>query len=159
MRANLKEARKRAGMTQQQMADRLGIKLRAYQNIETGVTLGKVTHWDMLEDMFNVPQRHLREQDVKGGKPMSLSTKVCELERENEALKDEIERLKQLYGDDYKPKRCQECVHFHQHYTKCGSYYFKIDEGHCVAGGRIKKKAAEDERCQFFEKKEGGSMY
>lgn len=35
MRKNLKEARQRAGLTQQQMADKLGISLRYYQNIET----------------------------------------------------------------------------------------------------------------------------
>lgn len=31
MRANLKEARRRAGMTQQQMADRLEISINYYQ--------------------------------------------------------------------------------------------------------------------------------
>lgn len=90
---------------------------------------------------------------------MSLSTKVNELEQENETLKEELERLKQFYGDDYKPKRCQECKHFNQHYIRCGVHYFKIDEGTCNAGRRMKKKAAEDERCQFFEKREGGSRY
>ena len=36
MRENLKKARREAGMTQQQMADQLGISLRYYQNIEDG---------------------------------------------------------------------------------------------------------------------------
>ena len=36
MRENLKNARKAAGMTQQQMADRLDISLRQYQRIEEG---------------------------------------------------------------------------------------------------------------------------
>lgn len=34
MRENLKKARKDAGMTQQQMADKLGLNLRHYQKIE-----------------------------------------------------------------------------------------------------------------------------
>ena len=44
MRENLKNARKAAGLTQQQVAERLGIKLRTYQDIEYGKTLGKITH-------------------------------------------------------------------------------------------------------------------
>ena len=35
-RENLKKARQKAGMTQQQMANKLEISLRYYQNIETG---------------------------------------------------------------------------------------------------------------------------
>ena len=36
MRENLKAARLAAGMTQQQMADKLGISLNYYQKIEAG---------------------------------------------------------------------------------------------------------------------------
>ena len=36
MRKNLKEARQKAGMTQQQMADKLEIGLRHYKKIESG---------------------------------------------------------------------------------------------------------------------------
>lgn len=61
MRENLKNARKAAGLTQQQVADKLGIKLRTYQDIEYGKTLGKITHWDLLEDLLGIPQRNLRE--------------------------------------------------------------------------------------------------
>jgi len=63
MRPNLKKARLEAGLTQQQLADKLGIKERAYQNLEYGVTLGSVKHWDALEDLFDVPQRRLRENE------------------------------------------------------------------------------------------------
>lgn len=61
MRANLQVARKAAGLTQQQVADKLGIGLRAYQHIEKGVYIGKIEHWDKLEDLFGVHQRTLRE--------------------------------------------------------------------------------------------------
>lgn len=61
MRENLKKARKAAGLTQQQVADKLGISLRAYQHIEKGVYIGKIENWDKLEDLFSVHQRILRE--------------------------------------------------------------------------------------------------
>lgn len=61
MRENLKKARREAGMTQQQMADRLGISLRYYQNLETGDRTGDFTLWDTLEDITGIHQRVLRE--------------------------------------------------------------------------------------------------
>lgn len=60
-RENLKKARKAAGLTQQQMADKLGISLRYYQNIETGDRTGDFTLWDTLEDITGIHQRVLRE--------------------------------------------------------------------------------------------------
>ena len=61
MRENLKNARKAAGMTQQQMADKLDISLRYYQNIEAGDRIGDFTLWDTLEDITGIHQRVLRE--------------------------------------------------------------------------------------------------
>ena len=61
MRQNLKEARQRAGMTQQQMADKLEISLRYYQNIEAGSRTGDFGIWDMLEEITGIHQRILRE--------------------------------------------------------------------------------------------------
>lgn len=60
-REKLRQARKEKGMTQQQMADKLGITLRYYKKIERGESLGAIDLWDMLEDLFNVHQRVLRE--------------------------------------------------------------------------------------------------
>ncbi|RKI22031.1 XRE family transcriptional regulator [bacterium 1xD8-6] len=60
-RENLKKARRDAGMTQQQVAEYLGITEQHYQRIEYGTTIGKITLWDKLEDLFNVHQRKLRE--------------------------------------------------------------------------------------------------
>ena len=59
----LKKARQDAGMTQQEVAEHLGIKLRTYQDIEYGHTVGKITHWDSIEDLFGIPQRQLRKMD------------------------------------------------------------------------------------------------
>lgn len=61
MRKNLKEARQKAGITQQQMADRLGINLRYYKQIEAGERTGNFTLWDRLEDLTGIHQRILRE--------------------------------------------------------------------------------------------------
>ena len=61
MRKNLKEARQKAGMTQQQMADKLNISLVYYQKIEAGDRIGDVVIWDTLEDITGIHQRILRE--------------------------------------------------------------------------------------------------
>ena len=61
MRKNLKEARQRAGLTQQQMADKLELNLRHYQKIEYGEIGGSFEVWDALEDILGIHQRKLRE--------------------------------------------------------------------------------------------------
>ena len=63
MRENLRNARKAAGMTQQQMADKLGIGLRHYKYIESGKILGAIWIWDLLEDITDIHQRTLRENE------------------------------------------------------------------------------------------------
>lgn len=61
MRKNLKEARQKAGMTQKQVAEYLGMTERAFQRIESGERIGTIETWDLLEDLFNVHQRILRK--------------------------------------------------------------------------------------------------
>lgn len=61
MRKTLKKARQAAGMTQQQIADSLGISLRYYKQIEAGERTGDFALWDMLEDITGIHQRKLRE--------------------------------------------------------------------------------------------------
>lgn len=60
-RPNLKRARIDKGMTQQQVADHLGISLRHYQHIECGDRNGDFQLWDDLEDLFSIHQRDLRQ--------------------------------------------------------------------------------------------------
>ena len=57
----LKNARQKAGMTQQQVADALGISLVYYQKIEAGSRTGDFVLWDTLEDISGIHQRKLRE--------------------------------------------------------------------------------------------------
>ena len=61
MKNKVRELRAAAGMTQQAMADKLGVGLRHYKKIECGETLGSVPLWDELEDVLGVNQRVLRE--------------------------------------------------------------------------------------------------
>ena len=65
MRKILQKARKDAGLTQQQMADHLGISLRHYQKIEYADLNGSFEVWDALEDLLGVHQRKLRENSDK----------------------------------------------------------------------------------------------
>ena len=60
-RENLRNARKKAGMTQQELADKLGISLVYYQKIEAGNRMGDFAVWDALEDITGIHQRILRE--------------------------------------------------------------------------------------------------
>lgn len=60
-RKNLKAARIEKGMTQQQVADKIGISLIHYQKIEEGSRTGSFDIWDNLEDLFSIHQRKLRE--------------------------------------------------------------------------------------------------
>lgn len=61
MREKLKQARKKQGLTQQQMADKLGIDTRYYKALESGERLGAIWIWDELEDITGIHQRELRE--------------------------------------------------------------------------------------------------
>lgn len=61
MRVNLQSARKSKGLTQQEVAEHIGINLRYYKAIETGDKLGAIWIWDEMEDLFNANQRFLRE--------------------------------------------------------------------------------------------------
>lgn len=47
-------------MTQQQMADKLGIGLRYYKKIESGEKLGSIEVWDRMEDILGIHQRIIR---------------------------------------------------------------------------------------------------
>jgi len=60
MRDNLRAARRSAGLTQQAMADKLGLTLNHYQKIEYEKLKGSFEVWDALEDLLGVHQRILR---------------------------------------------------------------------------------------------------
>lgn len=73
MRNNLKKARNAAGLTQQQIADKVGISLVYYQKIEAGSRTGDFYIWDTLENITGIHQRILREiSDSHPGREESL---------------------------------------------------------------------------------------
>lgn len=64
MRTILKQERKRLGLSQQAMANKLGISLRYYAMIEQGVRTGDFEIWDELENITGIHQKKLRQQDT-----------------------------------------------------------------------------------------------
>jgi len=52
-------ARKEKGYTQAQMADMLGMTLKAYQHYEYAVTNGSMRVWLELENILDVPAKKL----------------------------------------------------------------------------------------------------
>lgn len=64
MRKYLRQARLDKGMTQQTIADKLGMDCRYYKSIESGDRLGGIWMWDKLEDLLGVNQRVLRENHL-----------------------------------------------------------------------------------------------
>ena len=61
MRENLRNARRDKGLTQQAVADYLGIGLGHYQKIEYEKLNGSFEVWDALEELTGIHQRILRE--------------------------------------------------------------------------------------------------
>lgn len=69
MRKNLQDARKSAGLTQDEVAEKIGVSTRQYQRLESGSSNGSFRHWDALEDLLGVHQRTLREIQDKYPSP------------------------------------------------------------------------------------------
>ena len=61
MRKNLREARKKLGLSQKDIAKKIGICQQYYSFIEQGIRKGNYNIWDRLEDITGVHQRVLRE--------------------------------------------------------------------------------------------------
>lgn len=91
-----------------------------------------------------------------------LSNEVTKLEQENRNLKRAIYELKTKMeqGNALRPKSCQYCRYYMQHYVKTSGYPFQkeyspIYEGHCVRGVPVKKGGKRsprpDDTCPYFE--------
>ena len=98
---------------------------------------------------------------LKGGSIM-LSNEVTKLEQENRALKKALRELKEKMekGNILKPKSCQYCAHYMQHYIKTsgipfGEGYSPIYAGHCIKGVPVKlggkRNPKPDDTCPYFE--------
>ena len=64
MRINLIKARKKLGLTQLQVSEKVEISERHYQNLQAGTSNGSVEVWSKLKNLFNQPIDCLLEQAV-----------------------------------------------------------------------------------------------
>lgn len=55
MRTNLINARKEAGFTQVEVANKIGVTDRTYQSIESGATNSRLNTWTKLSALFGKP--------------------------------------------------------------------------------------------------------
>ena len=90
-----------------------------------------------------------------------LPNEIKELENQNAALRKALYDLSKKMEDNavLKPKSCQYCKNYLQHYIKGGVAhtlpYVPIYAGHCVCEVPIskgrKRKPAPDDTCPYFE--------
>ena len=63
MRKNLYKTRKNMNLTQSELAAKLGIQTRQYQNLEAGTSGGRIAIWQKLKELLNKPIDFLLEQE------------------------------------------------------------------------------------------------
>lgn len=63
MRTNLRNARQFQGLTQEQTAERIGISVRQYKNLEYGLSDGSVRVWLKLAKLFKKSINYLLLED------------------------------------------------------------------------------------------------
>lgn len=90
-----------------------------------------------------------------------LSKEIQILEQENHVLRKALEELsvKMKQNSVLKPRNCQYCMHYMQHYIRGGmaftKEYIPIYDGHCVKGVPIKsggkRRPKPDDTCPYFE--------
>lgn len=73
-----------------------------------------------------------------------LSAEIRKLENENEALRDTLEMMQKSLAkkEELKPKACEHCKFYMQHYIKVGTVYQKTYCGHCTHGRKKKEHQA-----------------
>ena len=57
----LRKYRLERGWTQEFVAKKIGVNKVTIHDLETGKRMGSIRVWDALEDLFEVPQRQLRD--------------------------------------------------------------------------------------------------
>ena len=67
MRTNLIQCRQELGLTQEQVARKVGITLRTYAHFERGTTKGSCETWLAIEDVFGISMRELRKNFDENG--------------------------------------------------------------------------------------------
>lgn len=67
MRPHLIEARKKKGLTQAALGEKIGRSMQTICDLEHGRNNGSVEVWDALQHVLKVPQKKLRYQPEKDG--------------------------------------------------------------------------------------------
>ena len=79
-----------------------------------------------------------------------LSSEVRRLEDENCRLREALASMQKKFdGEPLKPKACEYCKFYIQHYVKVGGQYSETYCGHCTHG-RVKDRKPKDS-CKYFE--------
>lgn len=79
-----------------------------------------------------------------------LSSDVRQLENENHRLRKALDSMKEKFGEETpKPKACEYCKFYIQHYIKIDGRYSETYCGHCTHG-RVKDRKPKD-TCKYFE--------
>lgn len=79
-----------------------------------------------------------------------LSGEIRKLEQENQRLQAALKTMQvKLKAEERKPRACEYCKYYLQHYVNVDGNYKPTYCGHCVHG-RVKKRM-KDESCQYFE--------
>lgn len=79
-----------------------------------------------------------------------LSNDVRQLENENHRLREALSSMEKKLGEEnIKPKACECCKFYIQHYVKIGERYAETYCGHCTHG-RVKERKPKD-TCKYFE--------
>lgn len=79
-----------------------------------------------------------------------LAQDVKNLENENYRLKETIKVMQSKFDEEeLKPKACEYCKFYIQHYIKVGGNYSQTYCGHCTHG-RVKDRKPSD-TCKYFE--------
>ena len=92
---SLKKLRRAAGITQEEMAERLGIQRSTYRNIENGSTRLVNARMDMIARTLNVRPAELMGYDFDSLAAGQLSDVENEYEKEMVSLRSENSRLEE----------------------------------------------------------------
>lgn len=99
-KSKLKELRKKANMTQEEMASHLGIRRTTYRNIESGPTKLVNDAVFRIADILGKPSEAiLSDYDLSAGLPAVLCERNEEYEKKIVTLEQECSRLEQENKD------------------------------------------------------------
>jgi transcriptional regulator with XRE-family HTH domain len=93
--ARILEARRESGLTQRELADKLGITARSVQNYEAG----KIVPWRHLSHIETITRKRpgwlLRDDDGAGALDTTISQLLSAMQQHHDLLREHVEVLRQ----------------------------------------------------------------